>query len=90
MEITRIEIARRWSGADEPFYAKVYCRNQMNAAVEVQLDEQRTLALIHLIDDLIVEAVSDELTALAETAQAAIDERNALLLETTATEEQPL
>lgn len=66
-KITRVDISRGYGDSD-PFTAKIYVNNHYNANMEIKVSEERTLALIDAVSDLIHDALNQSLVSMRQTA----------------------
>lgn len=74
MRITSIEINRGYSDT-APFKAKIQVKGGYGNELSINVNEERTLQIIDIVSDLLVEAMNFEMETLRATAQQALEEK---------------
>lgn len=73
--ITGIHIKRSHYDKNKPFKAEITLGNDWNATLTINVDEERTLAIIDSVSDIILDQLGIELTNMRETAVALVEEK---------------
>lgn len=73
--INSITIDRNDYTADKTFKARVTLMNTYQSKMEIAVDSERTLAIIDIISDLILDQLNIELTNMREIAVALVAEQ---------------
>lgn len=74
MNITRVDISRDTYG-DKTFKANVYVNGHYNNEIKLTIDAERTLGIIDIISDLLLDAMTFEMNNMRDTAQALVEEK---------------
>lgn len=81
--VKHVSISRSYS-SDNVFVAAVSVDSSYGNEIKVKLPEERVLALIEVVSDLIIDSLNEQFSNMKDDALAAIAEREQKLLEVSA------